>query len=153
MTRKHGKTKKVGGVDLGQHCFAFAGDPENTDTWKHPIFFPGDEGKSINHIKSSLSRFDETKGIPESERRTVWLILTGAAKAHGLHVEPKHFQSESQPTENKVAQPCSVPGTTVEVELKALELNNANGLTDAEMAEAIAIADQRSDAVLKSLGL
>ena len=134
MRDKVTRTRKVDGVDLGPSCFAYVGDPNKTDTWKLPILFPGDEAKTRNHIANGLRRFDEMNGIPQNERMTVRLILLGAAKAHGLHVEHRPKR--------------------IEAEVKAAELSNADAvLTDAEFAEVLADADRRSDAMLRSLGL
>jgi hypothetical protein len=43
---KDAKTKRVAGVDLPSHCFAYVGDEEKTETWKLPINFPGDDKKT-----------------------------------------------------------------------------------------------------------
>jgi hypothetical protein len=80
------KTKKVAGVDCSASSFAYVGDPLRPDTWKIPVFVPCDTEKSLNLIKTALYRFSDAVGIPETERQSVWLILTGAAKAHGLKV-------------------------------------------------------------------
>ena len=85
------KTKKVDGVDLGPSSFAYVGDESDTNTWKLPIHFPGDERKTANHIKNALARFAETGGIPECERVSTWLILFGAARSHGIPVERGQF--------------------------------------------------------------
>ncbi len=81
------KTKRVDGQDLSSRCFAFVGDESDTNSWKFPIHFPGDEAKTKNHIKNSLVRFAETGGIPECERVAAWLILFGAARSHGIPVQ------------------------------------------------------------------
>jgi hypothetical protein len=134
MRCKMTKTKKVDGVDLSPSCFAYVGDSNKTDTWKLPIRFPGDNDKTVNHIKNGLRRFDEMKHIPQNERMAVWLTLTGAAKAHGIHVEHKPKR--------------------VEAETKAVELNRDDSvLTDEELSEIIADADLKSDLLLRSLGL
>jgi len=128
------KTKRVGGQDLPASSFAYIGDEQDTNTWKCVLYFPGDEAKTRNHIANGLRRFDEMNGIPQNERMTVRLILLGAAKAHGLHVEHRPKR--------------------IEAEVKAAELSNADAvLTDAEFAEVLADADRRSDAMLRSLGL
>jgi hypothetical protein len=87
MRGKMSKTKKVDGVDLGPSSFAYVGDESDTNTWKLPIHFPGDERKTANHIKNALARFAETGGIPECERVSTWLILFGAARSHGIPVQ------------------------------------------------------------------
>jgi hypothetical protein len=134
MRDKMTKTKKVDGVDLSPSCFAYVGDEQGTNTWKLPIRFPGDTEKTVNHIKNGLRRFDEMKNIPQNERLTVWGLLAGAAKAHGIHVEQRPKR--------------------VEAEAKAVELNKAEPvLTDEELSEIIADADLKSDLLLRSLGL
>jgi hypothetical protein len=154
---KQNKSKKVDGVDLPPSSFAYVGDEQDTNTWKLPIHFPSSESKSINHIKNALTRFDETKGIPDSERRTVWLTLAGAAKAYGLRVEPKEFQSiEARPVDKQNSHQAETETKSVGLELKAIELQltRANGMSDyAEIAAIIANADRRTDAILKSLRL
>jgi hypothetical protein len=82
------KTKKVAGVDLQMSSFAFVGDPEKPDTWKLPIYFPGDAAKTRNHIKNTLERFAATK-IPDEQRAEVWRMIVGAAMAHGIRVGPQ----------------------------------------------------------------
>jgi hypothetical protein len=89
MTRKQNKTKRVGGVggiDLESRSFAYVGDEQDIDTWKLPIYFPRDEAATRNHIKNALERFGQTGGIPECQRASVFLILCGAARAHGIPV-------------------------------------------------------------------
>lgn len=83
------KTKKVAGMDLPSSAFAYVGDEKNTGTWKLPIHFPGDDAKTINHIKNAIARFPDTKGIPASESSAVWHKIVGAAKAHGIKVNEK----------------------------------------------------------------
>jgi hypothetical protein len=127
MRCKVTKTRKVDGVDLSPSCFAYIGDESDTSTWKLPIRFPGDNDKTVNHIKNGLRRFDEMKHIPQSERMAVWLTLTGAAKAHGIHVEHKPKR--------------------VEAEL------NRDVLSDAELGAILADADRKTDQMLRMLGL
>ena len=89
MPGKMSKTKKVGGVcgvNLPSSSFAYVGDESDTSTWKFPIHFPGDEPATRNHIKNALARFSETGAIPECERASVFLILCGAARSHGITV-------------------------------------------------------------------
>jgi HK97 family phage prohead protease len=81
------KTKKVDGVELPASSFAYVGDEKVTSTWKLPIHFPGDNEKTINHIKNALARFPDTKGIPASESSAVYHKIVGAAKAHGIKVK------------------------------------------------------------------
>jgi hypothetical protein len=134
MRHKMTKTKNVDGVSLGPSCFAYVGDEQDTNTWKLPIRFPGDNDKTVNHIKNGLRRFDEMKHIPQNERMVVWLTLTGAAKAHGIHVEHKPKR--------------------VEAETKAVELNRDDSvLTDAELGAILADADRKADEMLRMLGL
>jgi HK97 family phage prohead protease len=84
--RAAAKTKKVAGVDLPASSFAYVGDESDTSTWKLPIHFPGDDTKTVNHIKDAIGRFPQTKGIPNSEKSAVWHKIVGAAKAHGIKV-------------------------------------------------------------------
>ncbi len=83
------KTKTVDGVELEADCFAFVGDPKKTDTWKLPIDFPNDAEKTKAHIRDALSRFDQTEGIPDSEKPKVLAKIKAAAKKHGIDVSDK----------------------------------------------------------------
>jgi hypothetical protein len=80
------KTKRVAGVDLPSHCFAYVGDPEKTETWKLPINFPGDEKKTERHIRNALARFEQTQGIPDGEKSKVKAKIEAAARSHGIEV-------------------------------------------------------------------
>jgi hypothetical protein len=86
------KTKEVDGAHLGAHCFAYVGDPTKTDTWKLPIYFPGDKEKTKSHIKDALARFNQTEGIPDSEKNHVFSHITGAAKSNGIQVTAEKLE-------------------------------------------------------------
>ena len=77
------KTKSVAGVDLQMSAFAFVGDNNDTSTWKLPIYFRGNESLTRNLIKNALERF-RTTNIPDEQRAATWLMIVGAAKAHGI---------------------------------------------------------------------
>jgi hypothetical protein len=79
------KTKSVAGEDLPASAFAYVGDPEDTSTWKLPIKFSTDE-KTASHIRNAIARFDQTDGIPASEKSKVWDKIMAAAKAHSIDV-------------------------------------------------------------------
>jgi len=81
------KTKKVAGVDLSSSSFAYVGDLNDTATWRHPLYVPGDTPKTVNLIKTALHRFADTKGVPEAERQSTWLMIVGAAKCQGIQVQ------------------------------------------------------------------
>jgi HK97 family phage prohead protease len=74
-----GKTKKVGGQELGPGSFAYVGDESDTSTWKLPIH-------DANHVRNALARFNQTKGIPDSERSKVLARIKAAAKKFGIKV-------------------------------------------------------------------
>lgn len=95
LEQRTGKTKSVDGVSLPPSSFAYVGHPEKTDTWKLPIDFPGDEEKTVSHIKDALARFDQTEGIPESEKDATHAKIVKAAKAHGIHVSKETFGDRS----------------------------------------------------------
>ena len=76
-------TKRVDGVDLPASAFAYVGDPEKTDTWKLPIHFPTPD-QSASHVRNALARFDQTDGIPESEKPKVLARIHAAAHSHGI---------------------------------------------------------------------
>ena len=133
------KTKRVSGVDLDPTCFAYVGNSEDPATWLFPLLVRGDEAKTVNLIKSSLHRFNQTKGLPDHERVAVWYTLYGAARTNGIPVERKEFpRITSQPPA---------------VEIKAIEIDEAHGMTDAELAAIVADSDRRADEFLKRLGL
>jgi len=79
-------------------------------------------------VKNALARFADTKQIPESERQSVWLIIVGAAKAHGLKVQ------KQAPLMVK-AEPAQLPDED-----------------DAEMKSVIAEGDLAAERFLKQLG-
>lgn len=74
-----GKTKKVGGQELGPGSFAYVGDESDTSTWKLPIH-------DANHVRNALARFNQTKGIPEGEKSKVLSKIKAAAKKFGIKV-------------------------------------------------------------------
>jgi hypothetical protein len=76
---KDKKTKRVGGEDLGPSAFAWVGDPADPASWKLPIH-------DAAHVRNALSRFNQTKGIPASEKEGVWEKILRAAKKFGIKV-------------------------------------------------------------------
>jgi len=123
------KTKRVAGVDLSPRCFAYVGDPDDTSTWKLPLHVLGDATKTVNAIKDSLGRFQQTQGIPEHLRESVRLLCIGAAIAHHVPVDR------------------SVLTKTVVTPAQGAEL------TTQQLKELEAIADARADELLAALGL
>lgn len=83
---KEKKTKRVDGVDLTASCFAHVGDPEDPETWKLPINFPGDEEKTKSHIRNALARFEQTEGMSDEEKKAARKKIVAAAKEHGIEV-------------------------------------------------------------------
>jgi hypothetical protein len=136
------KTKKIDRVDLPESAFAYVGDPEDTSTWKLPIHFPGDPAKTINHLKNGLARFPDTKGISDADRSAVWLLVVGAALAHGIKVERPHFAAKR---EESTQPPAQREAVHVQPELKTTK--------DQSVEAAVAMADRFADAMLRSLGL
>lgn len=92
--RSQAVTKEVDGAHLASHCFAYIGDATKSETWKLPIDFPGDEEKTVSHIKDALARFDQTDGIPADDKAKVYDKIVAAAKAHGIHVEKETYNSQ-----------------------------------------------------------
>jgi uncharacterized protein len=90
--RSDAKTKKVDGVELRPSSFAYVGDPDKPETWKLPVYFSGDEKKTVDHIKDALARFNQTEGIPNSEKAHVYAKIVGAAKAVGIHVTAEKLE-------------------------------------------------------------
>jgi hypothetical protein len=79
------KTKKVSGISLGAECFAYVRDKSDGAGWRFPIYFPGNQLLTANHIKNALSRFGESK-IPKNLRQKTWDRIVGAAMAYGITV-------------------------------------------------------------------
>jgi hypothetical protein len=124
-------TKRVDRFDLGPESFAYVGDEKDTSTWKMPIHFPGDNEKTINHIKNAFFHFTITK-IPDGERASVWRILAGCAKAHGIPVG---------------AQPASAaPGTAHPETAKRLDVE------DLKLKQARAVGLLAAEKLLKRMG-
>jgi hypothetical protein len=137
------KTKRVASVDLPAHSFAYVGDEQKPETWHLPLFVRGDAAKSLNLTKNALHRFDQTKGIPASERAAVWFTLYGAAKAQGLNIERKEFADVNE-----------APMAAAEPEPIRVTANRQRSyVDDPQIAEAIALADRRCDYLLRQLGL
>jgi len=76
------KTKRVAGKDLEAKDFAYVGDPDKTATWKFPIH-------DAAHVRNALARFDQAKGIPESEKPKVKAKIDAKAKEFGIDVADK----------------------------------------------------------------
>jgi hypothetical protein len=123
------KTKKIGGVDCAERCFAWVGDENDTSTWKLPIHIPGNAAQTVNMVKDALGRFAQTQGIPDDEKSAVWHTIRGAGLALGLKV-PDHAKKPKAP-----------PMRPVEVK------------RDADTERLLAMADAKATAFLKSLGL
>lgn len=79
------KTKRVAGEDLVFSAFAYVGDKKDPSTWKLPLHFSTDT-KSAAHVRNALSRFDQTQGIPSSEKKDVKAKIIAAAKKYGINV-------------------------------------------------------------------
>jgi hypothetical protein len=82
-------TRKVDGQDLPASSFAYTGDVSNWRTFLLPLFFAGNELKTVNHIKNALVRFAEVRGIPDEEASAVWQRILGAARSHGIDANPR----------------------------------------------------------------
>src|SRR6266446_3327459 len=85
-------TRKIDGQHLSVDCFAYAPDPSDARTWRCCIRFPSDARRQINHIKNSLFRFSDTKGIPEEAKHSTWLRICGAAASNGITVTQREPQ-------------------------------------------------------------
>jgi hypothetical protein len=130
------KTKRVDGVDLSERCFAFIGNPQDTSTWKLPIHFPGDQKKTVSHIKDALGRFQQTQGIPDEDFESVRCIIVGAARSHGIKVQDS-FRRVTPPAARVEPSPAEL---AMQRELDALKKD-------------FAVADFRADAFLQALGI
>ncbi len=95
------KTKTVAGQILNAESFAYVGDSSDVSTWKLPLLVPGNLPLTRNLVKTAWARFADTK-IPESERQSVWLIIVGACKTHGI---PAQHQAPAKSELKTAAQP------------------------------------------------
>jgi hypothetical protein len=85
LVRDGKKTKRVDGEDLTSSAFLWVGDPDKTETWKLPWKFSTEE-KTKSHLRNALARFNQTQGIPASEKPKVKAKLIRLCKEHGIHV-------------------------------------------------------------------
>lgn len=69
--------KTVGGKKLKAGDFAYVGDKGDISTWKLPIDEPG-------RIRAAMARFNQTDGIPASEKKAVAKKIAAAAKKAGI---------------------------------------------------------------------
>jgi hypothetical protein len=79
-------TRKISGVDCGPQCFAHVGDADDNKTFRLCLRVPGDTGKTINAVKSSLFRFHTMQDLPTGQRSALWNRLVGAAICLGVAV-------------------------------------------------------------------
>jgi uncharacterized protein len=79
-------TKTVDGEKLHADCFVIVQDPTNVETWHLPWKF-STEGETENHLRDALSRFDQVKGLTETEKETAWTKLVHLCKAHDIDVD------------------------------------------------------------------
>ncbi len=141
------KTKKVAGVDLASSSFAYVGNPDDTSTWKLPLFFPGDQTKTVNHVKDALGRFEQT-AIPDEHREMVRHTIAGAAKAHGLRVESTFIRPVNKTqSDEKLEKLVSTAELAIERDLKDLEAEFH------DFRHSDAVADFKASAILKALGI
>jgi HK97 family phage prohead protease len=78
-------TKKVAGEDLSAHDFVIAQDPNKTETWHLPWHFSTEE-KTKSHLRDALARFNQVKGLSDSEKSKAWSKLVHLCKAHDIEV-------------------------------------------------------------------
>jgi hypothetical protein len=86
---KKARTKTVGGKSLPASAFAYVGDPERTETWKLPIH-------DAAHVRNALARFNQTQGIPASDKAKVYGKIKAAAKKFGIHVSEENSAQVQQ---------------------------------------------------------
>jgi hypothetical protein len=135
------KTKRTHGVDLHSRCFAYVGDESDTSTWHCCIHVLGDPAKTVNAIKNTLSRFDATKGIPDSERETVWHTVRGAALAYSI---PIHERAKIE-APSQTAEPVAEP--------KQPKVEAHKPLRDKKLNDLAALFDRQADLFLRQLGI
>lgn len=80
------RTKTVDGKNLTEDKFAFVGDKDKTETWKLPIH-------DADHVRNALARFNQTEGIPEDQKATVYRRIKAAAKKFGIDVNEENSRA------------------------------------------------------------
>ncbi len=149
---KKDRTKRVADVDLSADSFAYVGDPERTETWKLPIEFPGDEEKTKRHIRNALARFNQTQGIPASERRKVKKRILAAAKKHGIDVKDEAEKCAAVLAKASLS-PLQLAGIVSELDsidsFVATDMVES-GMTDEGYADIIGKSQQKAFAIIKS---
>lgn len=131
------RTKRVDGEDLPESAFAYVGDPERTETWKLPIKFSTEE-KTKSHIRNALARFDQTEGIPASERAKVKAKIVAAAHSHGIDVEEEKKEAAAS-----LDAPTSVSGLAMVMALEKSMLRLTQLLEKTSNAHSLEGHDKR----------
>ena len=89
------RTKTVGGKAYPAGAFAFVGDPNDTSTWKFPVF-------DADHARNALSRWGQDTGIPADKKDGVYGKIKAACKKFGIEVsEPDAKAARSYTAEEK----------------------------------------------------
>lgn len=86
---KEARTKRVADDELPATCFAYVGETEDPSTWICAYKGFSTEAKNKLHVRKALARFNQTQGIPASERAKVKAKLVAAAKKHGIEISEK----------------------------------------------------------------
>lgn len=79
------KTKHVDGEDLTSTDFLIAPDPSDIKTWKLAWRFSSLE-KTKFHLRNALSRFNQLKGVTDSDKASAWPKLVRLCKKYGVKV-------------------------------------------------------------------
>ncbi len=82
------KTERVDDEDLTADCFLIVGDPDKTSTWHLPWKFSTD-GKTKDHLRDALSRFDQVEGVDKKALDAAWEKLQELCKKYGIDVSEK----------------------------------------------------------------
>jgi hypothetical protein len=112
----------------------------------------GDENKTVNLLRSHLSRFDTmTADFPLELRQEMWDLLRGSALTRGIPCERRVFAKIDE-VPKRVLEPHPMLAATPLSEPKKEAEPKAEPV-DRKTIEPIAKADAFADRFLKSLGL
>jgi hypothetical protein len=81
---EHGELSTSEQIDLPDSAFAF---PKHR---KEPL-------TDANHVRNALARFDQVKGVTDSERDLAFANIEAAAKHYGLEVKERDWHELGKP--------------------------------------------------------
>ena len=69
---------------------------ERNRVGKHDFAFPKERKEPLTdekHVRNAIARFDQVKGVTDSERDTAWRRIRRAAKKYGIKIEEKSWRN------------------------------------------------------------